>query len=483
VPDAHASPGHLRPALAAVALAALAVALAGPPPPGEAGLALEAGRCLETGQWLLQWAPGALGGHGSPLFLFRPQAGPYVLGLLVFAGLGGAAAVRLGTALAALAAAGAALRLGDELWGDREALALAATVALVPAGAAPRPDALLAAAAGLLALIGARGLPAAGRWLLAVAGIAGVYLALGTGGLPELVVVLALAAVLAPAAGRSALAGAVAAAAGLTAYHWLPALMERGAVRPAPPPSPGPIPIPALALAAATLVAAAALGLSGRASGARHRGAWIVALVALLLTCLRAALSPAGGLTVAGVLALGLAAAGIVGMARGTAGALGATAAVAAGAIGVALLGGGAPAALPAPVPAPVHRLPPPTQGTFLLPGPCNLGNLRSGSDQHFADVDCPAAAVLRSPVLAFPGWTVTVDNRPVAAATHPVEGTLEIPVPAGLHRVQLELRETPPRIAGRALSLLAAVAAIAFAVLRSGAADGDQSSRNSSGN
>ena len=61
------------------------------------------------------------------------------------------------------------------------------------------------------------------------------------------------------------------------------------------------------------------------------------------------------------------------------------------------------------------------------------------------------------------------------------VHGTIAVAIPAGTHRLQLTFQETPPRIAGRAVSLLTLVAVAALGLLRR--SEPAQGSRNSSGN
>jgi hypothetical protein len=65
-----------------------------------------------------------------------------------------------------------------------------------------------------------------------------------------------------------------------------------------------------------------------------------------------------------------------------------------------------------------------------------------------------------------YPGWTVLVDDREVAAAPAAVSGEITFNVPAGIHNVQVELRPTPIRRWSFYLSLATAVLMISIVML-----------------
>ena len=68
-----------------------------------------------------------------------------------------------------------------------------------------------------------------------------------------------------------------------------------------------------------------------------------------------------------------------------------------------------------------------------------------SSNSQSF-EVDASEPALMQDSVFDYPGWTVLVDDREVAAAPASVSGEITFNVPAGIHHVEVELRPTPIR-------------------------------------
>jgi hypothetical protein len=68
-----------------------------------------------------------------------------------------------------------------------------------------------------------------------------------------------------------------------------------------------------------------------------------------------------------------------------------------------------------------------------------------SSNSQSF-EVDASEPALMQDSVFDYPGWTVLVDDREVAASPASVSGEITFTVPAGIHNVQVELRPTPVR-------------------------------------
>jgi hypothetical protein len=68
-----------------------------------------------------------------------------------------------------------------------------------------------------------------------------------------------------------------------------------------------------------------------------------------------------------------------------------------------------------------------------------------------------PRAAAVEAATFFYPGWTARVDGAPVAASPVPGRGTLRFPVGRGEHRVELELRPTPLRRAALGITLASA--------------------------
>ncbi len=77
----------------------------------------------------------------------------------------------------------------------------------------------------------------------------------------------------------------------------------------------------------------------------------------------------------------------------------------------------------------------------------------RKALDQRYV-VDLPVGGSVRFYVLAFPGWTVRVDGRPVPVWAEAQTGWLRAEVPAGLHEVRLRFK---PLLEWRLMELLSA--------------------------
>jgi hypothetical protein len=80
------------------------------------------------------------------------------------------------------------------------------------------------------------------------------------------------------------------------------------------------------------------------------------------------------------------------------------------------------------------------------------------------ATVDLPAPATLDLPLYYFPGWRAWIDGRPAPVAVGSEKGTVQVPVPAGEHAIEVRFTDTPVRRVGNALSLAAALVLILFA-------------------
>jgi hypothetical protein len=68
-----------------------------------------------------------------------------------------------------------------------------------------------------------------------------------------------------------------------------------------------------------------------------------------------------------------------------------------------------------------------------------------NSSSQSF-EVDTRERALMQDSIFDYPGWTVLVDDREVAIAPALISGQITFSVPAGSHRVVVELRSTPVR-------------------------------------
>jgi hypothetical protein len=59
--------------------------------------------------------------------------------------------------------------------------------------------------------------------------------------------------------------------------------------------------------------------------------------------------------------------------------------------------------------------------------------------------------------LLAYPGWSVTVDGKAVALQANPQTGQVQLSLPAGASRIDLRFKRTPDRSMGIAISLVTA--------------------------
>lgn len=64
-----------------------------------------------------------------------------------------------------------------------------------------------------------------------------------------------------------------------------------------------------------------------------------------------------------------------------------------------------------------------------------------------------------------FPGWQARIDGRPAALTPFSERGLVGLSVPAGRHRLQLDFRETPVRLAANGVSGLALLVIVALAI------------------
>ena len=84
-------------------------------------------------------------------------------------------------------------------------------------------------------------------------------------------------------------------------------------------------------------------------------------------------------------------------------------------------------------------------------------------SDSQAFKVDASEPALMQDSLFDYPGWTVLVDDRQVATSPALVSGEITFNVPAGTHDVRVELRPTPIRRWSFYLSLATAVLMISI--------------------
>lgn len=106
------------------------------------------------------------------------------------------------------------------------------------------------------------------------------------------------------------------------------------------------------------------------------------------------------------------------------------------------------PVAAPRPAPAGIGRW-------TLLEGQADITAVREADHRLTIETRSAAGARLRINTHAFPGWQVRVDGVPVAAAIDPDYGYLEVTAPAGAHRIDAALTNTPVRTLANGVSTL----------------------------
>ena len=204
---------------------------------------VEFARVLADGHVPPVWAPDLGNGYGQPLFAFAPPL-VYVAALPFHAlGLGLARSLQLGLLVLHAVGASATYRIGRRLGGTRTA-AVGGTAAwlfapylaldLFVRAAFAEAAALAVAPAALLALLRALDRPTAGRAAAAAVAIALVPLAHNAAALllvPAFALIVLAQAVTAPRPSRVATlasgSGAIGLGLALSAYFWLPALVEK----------------------------------------------------------------------------------------------------------------------------------------------------------------------------------------------------------------------------------------------------------------
>lgn len=88
-----------------------------------------------------------------------------------------------------------------------------------------------------------------------------------------------------------------------------------------------------------------------------------------------------------------------------------------------------------------------------------------SSTSQSFR-VDASEPALMQDSLFDYPGWTVLVDGREVAVSPASVSGEITFNVPAGIHNVRVELRPTPIRRWSFYASLATAALMISIVIL-----------------
>lgn len=124
---------------------------------------------------------------------------------------------------------------------------------------------------------------------------------------------------------------------------------------------------------------------------------------------------------------------------------------------------------LPAAVdPEAIPETPPSVRPPAAVALPRDSARVRAvarGSHRLALVVESREGTLLRIQRHRFPHWRVRIDGEPVPLVEYDdPRGRLHVRVPAGRHEVTATLEATPPRIAGRALSLLGIAAALALA-------------------
>lgn len=85
----------------------------------------------------------------------------------------------------------------------------------------------------------------------------------------------------------------------------------------------------------------------------------------------------------------------------------------------------------------------------------------RAGREELSVRAEAPTSA--ESSTFYYPGWTVTIDGVPAIVSPAPVAGTMRFELPAGEHRVVIELAPTPVRRAAMLVTALLSLLLVAL--------------------
>lgn len=88
-----------------------------------------------------------------------------------------------------------------------------------------------------------------------------------------------------------------------------------------------------------------------------------------------------------------------------------------------------------------------------ILSGEGEVTDTYSRSHRFGGEVVMQTPGVVQIRLFAFPGWQVRLDGQLVDYRISPPHGVMEIDVPAGVHRIDVEMGSTPARTAGAILS------------------------------
>jgi hypothetical protein len=99
------------------------------------------------------------------------------------------------------------------------------------------------------------------------------------------------------------------------------------------------------------------------------------------------------------------------------------------------------------------------------LPADALATTTRHSSVLEEVQVRSPQALTIAFYTAHYPGWNARVDGQPVPITPAGELGHITVPVPAGEHTVTLRFDDTPPRLLGGWLSVIAAVGGLAVAV------------------
>jgi hypothetical protein len=97
--------------------------------------------------------------------------------------------------------------------------------------------------------------------------------------------------------------------------------------------------------------------------------------------------------------------------------------------------------------------------GLVRPPAGLSIRTLSWNSTRHQYSVSAPASAGLVDSTHYYPGWTVLIDGRQTSVTPSPLFGLLSFTVPAGPHHITVELRRTPVRRAALMISLATLIA------------------------
>jgi uncharacterized membrane protein len=96
-------------------------------------------------------------------------------------------------------------------------------------------------------------------------------------------------------------------------------------------------------------------------------------------------------------------------------------------------------------------------QAAMGIPSPVTLSKVSENAARREFTVQAATATRVETSIFYYPGQKITVDGAPAEFSIVPVRGTMQFEIPSGTHQVVVDLRRTPVRRGSLVLSILSA--------------------------